>query len=486
MRWGEILTELIQEKAISDEEIHDGISREGIMSEIQDTPLIEEEKSPVEAEQGVFHSLRIIFTNRNYAVFLVTGWMFNCYNHFSSYLNLYLKVIGWNLITIGVVMSIVSAFSSIARLVGGYIGDVANRKGIAVAAYLILGIYYVYVGLFVDFWLIFIGLMIYSVHDLFRSGSSSYIMENVPKDHSGFALSLFTAGRVFSVFGLLLFGFLEPILGFPEAFRFIYFITGLSLIIASVIRAIFLESPKREIQGNDKTNLSNFVSENVRAVKLLLLAIPGLMFVVVLDTLSDSFFSFAALIYTYEELSVDIAGINVILLSQLVISFPLLLKMGRVSDRKGVKKAAVIVYSIMPVSAAFIFIAPVIPSIVPSSVASSMESFIPGIGIFFSTPFIAIVMKYVNDALWWTLIIILIRKRLPKTDTSKILSIFWVTVYVFSSIGPAIASVIYTFMTPPILFLTIIILNLVILVAIVKGPFGNDSKATDTFELLDS
>ncbi|MFW9932345.1 MAG: MFS transporter, partial [Candidatus Thorarchaeota archaeon] len=372
------------------------------MSDIQDNPLLIVEEA---VDQGVRSSLNSIFSNRNYVVFLITGWMFNCYNHLGSYLNLYLKVMGWSLITIGLVLSIVNAFSSIARLIGGYVGDIANRKGVAVAAYLILGIYYVYVGIFVDFWLIFIGLMIYSVHDLFRSGSSSYIMENVPRDHSGFALSLFTAGRVFSVAGLLVFGFLEPILGFPVAFRFMYFITGLSLILASAIRAVLLESPKREYKSSDKPILSEFMSENIRAAKLLLVAIPGLIFIVILDTLSDSFFGFAALIYTYEELSVDIAGINLILLAQLAISFPLLLKIGRVSDRKGVKRAAVVVYSIMPVSAAFLLIAPIVPYIVPSSVVSSVDSVLPGLGIIFSTPFIGIVMKYVNDSLWWTLII---------------------------------------------------------------------------------
>jgi len=309
-------------------------------------------------------------------------------------------------------------------------------------------------------------------------------MECVPKEQSGFALSLFTAGRVFSVVGLLAFGFLEPILGFPQAFRTMYFITGFSMIISSAIRAFLLESPKRETRKSDRSHLTDFISENIRAAKLLLVAIPGLMLIVILDSISDSFFNFAALIYTYEGLNVSISGINIILLSQLVISFPLLLKVGRVTDKKGVKSAAVVVYSIMPVSAGFLLIAPIVPSIAPSA-ADAMNSVLPGSGIILSTVFIGIVMKYVNDALWWTLIIILIRKRLPKTDTSKILSIFWVTVYVLSSIGPVVASVIYTFMNPPILFLTIIILNLIILVAIAKGPFGNGSEESQEIEVLE-
>jgi len=446
------------------------------MADIEDEPILSDAGIIAEHDEGLKDSLRTIFSNKNYTVFLTTAWVFSTFSYLANYLNLYLRVLGWSIIFIGILMSLVDVSSSIMRLIGGYIGDIADRKRISAAAHLVLGIYYVYVGLFVDFWLLVVAMMIYSVHDLFRSGSSAFIMENVPQKQSGFALSLFTAGRGFSIIGLMLFGFLEPIIGFPEAFRFMYFLTGLCLIISSGARAILLDSPELEHTRSEKPILTEFLSENVRAARLLMGAIPGLLLVVVIDTLSDSLFKFSAIIYTYEELAIDIAGINLMLVTQLLISVPLLLKMGRVSDRKGVKRAALIVYSIMPISAAFLYIAPFVPYIVPTEVVAGINSIVPGLGVVCTTPFIGIVMKYVNDALWWGLIIILIRKRLPKTDTSKILSIFWVVVYILSSVGPIVAGLIYTYMTPSILFLTILILNIMILIAIARGPFGNDTN----------
>ncbi len=439
-----------------------------------------EEENSQEGDDGLVRSLRTIFANQNYTVFLATSWVFSTFSYLAAYLNLYLRILGWSILTIGAVMSIIGAMSSISRLIGGYIGDISNRKRIAVAAQLVLGIYYIYVGLFVDFVLIFIALMIYSVHDLFKSGSSAFIMENVPQEHSGFAISLFTAGRGFSILGLIAFGLLEPVMGFPEAFRVMYFITGLCLIISSIGRSILLEPQEVKCVKREKTIISEFLSENVRAARLLLASIPGLVLVVVLDSLSDSFFKFSALIYAYEELSIDIAGINLMLVTQLLISVPLLLKMGRTSDRKGVKRAAFTVYCIMPISAGLLFIAPIIPYVMPAETILAIDNIAPGLSVLFSTPFIGIVLKYVNDSLWWGLIIILIRKRLPKTDTAKILSIFWVIVYVLASVGPVIAGIIYTFMTPSILFLTIIVLNVVILGAISKGPFGNGPQNNDT------
>ena len=442
---------------------------------VSDEPVFPDEPYPETEGEGVRSSLRAIFSNRNYTTFLCTAWAFSTFAFLGSYLNLYLKVLGWSIILIGTVMSVANAFSSIMRLAGGYIGDVADRKKIAVAAFLVTSIYFFIMAFSIDFWLIFIALLIYSVNDLFRSGSTAYIMENVPEKQSGFALSLFTTGRVLGIIALLAFGFLQPTLGFTAAFRFMYLVTGLCIMLSAVARAIFLEPAKRERMHSDRPILSEFLSENVKAAKMLLAAIPGLVLVVVLDALSDSFFSFAAIIYTYEDLSIDISGINLMLVTQLLISVPLLLKMGRITDRKGVKKAAIAVYSIMPVSAFFLYIAPVFPYVVPLGVVNALNGAIPGLGVVCATPFLGIVIKYVNDALWGGLIIILIRKRLPKTDTAKILSIFWVMVYILASVGPYIAGLIYAYMTPPILFLTIIVLNVILLVAIAVGPFGNDT-----------
>jgi MFS family permease len=469
------VTELLHETASDCREHDNKEKRTVVMSGGPEEPVLPNGFYPATEEQDIRSSLRTIFSNRNYTVFLCTAWVFSAFSLLSSYLNLYLRLLGWSILLIGTVMSVVSAACSTMRLVGGYVGDIADRKRIAVAAYLILGIYYVYMGLFADFWLIFIALLIYSVHELFRSGSSAYIMQNVPKELSGFALSLFTAGGGMGIIALVAFGFLQPTLGFTTAFRLMYFVTGLCLIVSAGVRGVALESANMERVHSNKPVLSEFLSENVRAAKMLLAAIPGLVLVIVLDSLSDSFFNFAAIIYTYEDLDIDISGINLMLVTQLLISVPLLLKMGRITDRAGVKKAAMAVYSIMPISAAFLYIAPAIPYLVPLGVVDALNNTIPGLGVICTTPFIGIVMKYVNDGLWGGLVIILIRKKLPKTDTAKILSIFWVMVYILSSVGPGIAGLIYVYMTPPVLFLTIIVLNLMLLTAIAVGPFGNDT-----------
>ncbi|MFW9907218.1 MAG: MFS transporter [Candidatus Thorarchaeota archaeon] len=473
------MTELLQDKETNDEKIEVQYDRKQAC--LIERPVISAfgEGVITNPEQGLRASAKAIFSNRNYRVFLATSWVFSTFTHLASYFNLYLRSIGWEVLLIGFVLSVIAVFSSVFRMLGGFVGDVVDRRKISVSAYLVLAVYYIIVGLFVDYWLIVLGFFVYSIHELFRSGSSAYIMENVEKEHSGFALSLFTAGRGLGIIALIAFGFIEPVLGFPQAFRLLYFTTGLFLIISSMARAYYL-TPSTSIQKRSGGNiLREFLAENGKAARLLVAVAPGLVTVIVLDSMSDSFFTTVALIYAYEILSIDIAGLNLALVFQLLISVPLLLKMGRVSDRKGVKKAALAVYSVMPLSALLLAIAPLVPQIAPDGLIEIANSIIPSLGFVFSTAFIAIVMKYVNDALWVGLIIILIRKKLPKTDAAKILSIFWVIVYVLSSIGPGIAGVIYTFLYPPILFLLVLILNILILIAIAKGPFGNDSKISE-------
>ena len=470
------MTELLQEKLAEpndDEKQYDSKDRP---TEAPKEMKLSGEGETTVPEQDLRNSLRIIFANRNYTVLITTSWIFSTFTFLGSYFILYLRALGWEVIVIGVVLSVTTGISAFVRMVGGYYGDTANRKRIAVGAQLVYAIYYIAIGIFADFWLVIAAILLLSIQDLFRSGSSAFFMENVPKEHGGLALSLFTAGRGFSIISLVLFGFLQPVLGFPETFRLLYFIAGLFLLISSTARAYLLTPTTVVKEESRKTILTDFLHQNRKAAGLLVAAIPGLLTVAIIDTISDSFFKTVALIYANEVLEIDLAGINLILIFQLLLIVPLVLKLGRISDRSGIKRAALIVYSVMPISAGMLFIAPYFPNVAPLDLVLAADSISPGLGVIFTTPFIAIVMKYVNDTLWWALIIILIRKRLPKTDTSKILSIFRVIVYIMSAIGPAIAGAIYTYLNPQSTFLVVFFLNILILAAIALGPFGNENE----------
>ncbi len=467
------LSRLIQDskKHECESDSHFPVSEKSMTDEEPNDSVIENEPS-----YSIRESLSKLFASRNFTIFLGTAWVTNTFTYMSLYFTIYLRVIGWDYILMGIVLSVVSAVEAISRLLGGYLGDITQRKTMAVAAFLMIGTYYLLMGIFVDPIMITGALLVYALFNIAKSGSSAFFMESIPKEHGGLGIGLFNTGKIFGIITLLAFGIIIPIFGFPESFRLVYLTAGILVFFCSLLRAVYLEPCEVNSRNKDETIWKDFVKENKRAFQLLLASAPGLLTVVILDSLSDNIYRFAALVYTYEVLEIDILGINMILIFTLIISVPLMLKVGRLTDEKGVKRGALIVYSMMPISALLLILAQSVLYWAPQSWSSALNAIVPGLGVVFTLPFIAIVIKYVNDALWWMVVLILIRKGLPEEDTAKILSIFWVVVYVASSIGPFIGAVIFELLTPSLLFFTVILLNLAILAAIGFRDFGTNGE----------
>jgi MFS family permease len=416
-----------------------------------------------------------ILSSHNYIVYLVTAWVVNAFTVLYSFLNLYLRQgLAWDFMLIGIVMSFTSAITAVMRFVGGYIGDVVDRKILAVSAMLLASLFHLLIGISEEFVLIVAALIVYSTIDIAKSGSSAYLMENIPQIHSGFALSLFTAGRSLGIITLIVFSVLTTLVGFANGFRYMFLISGILLLICTIGRACFLKGMFSDYRSSESSHLRGFLHENIKAIRYIFTSMPLVVTVVVVDAISDSLFKYGALIYANEVLGVSITGINIIMFLTLILSSMLVLKTGRISDKSGVKIAAIAIYSIMPISAVLLILAPLIPYWVPPYIPNAADAFIMGTGVIFSTPFLGILMKYVNDALWWLVILVIVKKQLPRSDTSKVLAVFMTTVYLFMSIGPFIGSLLFTFFEPANLFVLVLFLNLVILCVLLRSDFFED------------
>ena len=420
-----------------------------------------------EPQDDLRASLKAIFSWENYRVYLATAWVFNAFTYLTSFLNLYLWSIIPNLIFIGAIGTATSAIAATARFFGGYVGDTVDRKTLSVVSFLLMAIYYLMIGIFIDPIFIFMALVVSSSMELTRSGSTAYIMDNMPQEHSGLALSLFTAGRALSIITLAVFAFLYPFIEF-EAYRQLHLVGGVLLLICTIARARYLKSSQLKQREAGTKLWRAFIGDNSRALRILLTILPGMIVVCVLDAISDSFFRLGALIYMYDVLFIDIQSIAIMFIVTLGIEVPLLLRIGRLSDRKGVKSTALLIYAAMPISAAFLILASWFPDWAPSSFVDAANLVIPGLGVVFKTSFLGVVLKYVNDTLWYTIMLVLIRKRMPGQDTSKILAMFWVVIYLASSFGPLVGGLISESTNILFLFVAVLVLNLLILGAIAR------------------
>jgi len=437
-------------------------------------PLERDIPGPEEENPGWRQSFRDIFSWRNYTVYLLTAWTFNAMAALWSFFNLYLRTLQWEFITIGTTLSVVAMVSVFARLIGGYVGDVVDRKKLAVVAMLLTASYFLIIGLFTDFSYVVIGLIILGMNDVAIGGSSAYIMDNIPSKHSGLALSLFMVGRSLGTVTILVFLIIEPILGFAETFRRMYLLTGVFLLICAAARAYYLDPNPQKGRVEGTPLWKDFVAENRQAIGILVRMMPGVLIVVIIDALSDSLFGFGALIYTNEILGVSYRGIAIMMFVYLAILIPLLLKTGRMSDTKGARGTALAVYIFMPICAGLLLVAPIFPQWAPDWLIIATEARMEGLGVIFTTPFLAIVIKMVNDVLWYTILLALIRKRIPRKDTAKILAMFWAVVYLCQSIGPLIGGVIFTYFEQSYLFVIVLGLNFLILGALAKNGLVSD------------
>jgi MFS family permease len=430
-----------------------------------------------DVDNGVMRSIKAIFSWRNYSIYLTTAWIYSAFSYMGLFFNIYfLELFPDEYVLLGAVLSITNLVASISRLGGGYIGDVVNRKHLSVLSMLMIAIYNLILGIFYEFTWIFIALLFLSTMEIFKGGSSAFIMDNIPKKHSGLGLSLFQIGRILGLVTLGTFIFLNLILDFQESMRLMFLIGGVILLGVTIVRAVFLKGKPPEERRRGVSLPRAFYQDNKRAVGLLIKTVPGLITVVMIDSLSDGLFRFGSYIYIYEVVEIGITGITIMSLATILVSVPLMLGAGRLSDRYSIKKLSLAVYSVVPISAVLLVISPSVPYWAPSWFIAGAESLIIGLGAIFSTPFLAVLMKSVNDSLWYLLLLIIIQKNLPRKDTAKILSVFWFIVWMFASFGPYIGGLVFQYFYQGDLFLIILVLNFLILGWIAKQGLIKEDK----------
>ncbi|MHA1480382.1 MAG: hypothetical protein ACTSQZ_03030 [Candidatus Thorarchaeota archaeon] len=255
---------------------------------------------------------------------------------------------------------------------------------------------------------------------------------------------------------------------FIQVMQYLLLAAGVLYMIAAFVRLTALKSIPRPKRDKQTTNLlRDFLSENVRGIKLLFKVFPVFVAVISLDAFSDSFYRFASLYYVNETLSFSIADINLMILITLTISVPLTLWLGRVFDKRGGKGITIAVYSLMPVAIALLILAQYIPYISPAGWNESVEAVYPGLSVIFSLAFIGTALKSINDVLWFSILGTYILKSLPRQDLGKMLSLTMVVVMIFVTIGPIPAGLIYdAFQGLPLLY-SVIILNIIILAILI-------------------
>ena len=425
-------------------------------------------------KKGFFASLKSVLTYGSYSVYLITSWILGVFGIImQSYLMLflrdfvlfYLPEIELVYVALGFIILGYMAVELTARLFGGYIGDNYNRKWLSVLTMFFAGI-----GMFIFAFSsgligLIVGSLIFAGTALFASGSTSYIYEQIEPKHSGLAMGIFQTSSGFGLIGLGIVTWLLAVgVPFVLTIQVVFYIGFLCYMAAAVIRAVFLTEPRPIVRKQKETNrVRDFLNQNRSALKLLWVILPVFTVVLILDALSDGFYRFVSTFYLNEALGFSIGEISIMLIVVLAFSIPLSVWVGSFFDTRGSRRAITVVYSVMPITLILLILAPLFPYWLPIPFAESLIVTFPILEPLVSTAFLAIAMKNINDILWWTLILTYLRKALPRSETAKMLSIFFIVVFLANLITPIPSGVIYTlFGALPVLGIALI-LNFVIL-----------------------
>ncbi len=448
--------------------------------EIEPAPEVPPPEKRDKPKKGFASSLKSVLTYGSYSVYLVTAWILGVFGiimqsylmlFLRDYFVLYIPQIEQVYIFIGFILLGYMSVELVVRFFGGYIGDNYNRKWLSVFTMFFSGIAMLILAFSTGLIGLIAGSLIIAGSSIFSSGSTSYIYEQIEPQHSGLAMGLFQTSSGFGLIGLgLVTWLLATSIPFVITIQIVFFIGSMCYMAAAVIRVLFLAEPRPILRKAKETNRArDFIKQNSNALKLIWVILPVFSIVLILDALSDGFFRFVSTFYLNEALGFSIGEISIMLIFVLAFSIPLSVWVGSFFDRRGSRRAVIVVYSVMPITLVLLILAPLFPFWLPIIIAAPLISTYPILEPLFSTAFLALAMKNINDILWWTLILTYLRKAMPRSETAKMISIFFIVIFLAFLVTPIPSGIIYTiYGALPILGLSLLF-NFIILGILVFG-----------------
>jgi MFS family permease len=408
-----------------------------------------------------WQSVRRVLSNRNWAIYLGTVWIYSSMNVLNQYFTLYFRDIGVSYIMVGILLSLMFVVNMIGTFFAGYIADNYDRRNLSAITMFINGTAFILLAISTEIVAITIALVIFGISSLTGTAGQAYSMEQIDRRLGGVANSLFTLGTTWGLVPLFAVSILlEMGTGFVSTMQLMLIAAGLLFYLSGTVRISMLKKlPRPERGAKDGNIIRDFLSENLRGFKLLFKVFPVFVLIIGIDAFSDAFYRFGSLYFVNETLAFTVEEINLMILVTLVFSVPLTLWLGRIFDKRGGRGVTIAVYSFMPLAVGLLILAQQIPYIAPAEWLTVTDSLFPGLSVIFSLAFIATAMKTINDTLWFSILGTYILKSLPRPDLGKMLSLTMVVVMLFISLGPIPAGIMYDLWQGLPLLYTVIILN---------------------------
>ncbi|MFW9804949.1 MAG: MFS transporter, partial [Candidatus Thorarchaeota archaeon] len=223
-----------------------------------------------------WQSVKKVLSNRNWAIYLGTVWIYSSMNVLNQYFTLYFRDIGVSYVMVGIVISLMFVVNMIGTTFSGYIADNFDRRRLSGITLTINGFAFIMLSFATEIIAIVIAIIIFGLSSFTSTGGQAYSMEQIDRRLGGVANSLFTLGTTWGLVPLLVVTILLDIgTPFVSVIQMLMFAAGILFLISALIRFTVLKSlPRPERVKKEGNILRDFLGENVRGLKLLFKVFP--------------------------------------------------------------------------------------------------------------------------------------------------------------------------------------------------------------------
>ncbi len=279
---------------------------------------------------GLLHS-------KVYVVILLTHILTLSFDILNKYDDLFLRELGFSYTKIGILWSIMFSINFLTSFFGGFLADNYSRRKLFILSYLTSSVGVFAYALITEYWFACVILSYFGLTNLFMVGQHSYINDNIPKAQSGLGFSLFKIGNILGIGVLFIINILSIRYGFLTTMRILYISAAIVSFICAVFQFFTLRSDTDKDKENYKSKLPSFrevLRDNITGLKLNFVLLPAYLIIVVLDSLSDSFYNYIVNYYSLDYLGVDLLDFNYIFIAITILSLILGVIVGRMVDIK--------------------------------------------------------------------------------------------------------------------------------------------------------
>lgn len=294
---------------------------------------------------------------------LIASWIF-IYFSFSlvfPFESPYIRELGAPPIVIGLMGSIGATALGLVRIPGAYIADKYGRKQIIVTMTFVIGCSYLFYIFAPDWRFVLIGMILSNLSLIYQPALQAILADSVPPEKRGMGYAATNVvPNIPTIIAPAIAGFLVATYGLVPGMRLVYTMVFACVMIAAIIRLLFLRETLREPRkirlGEMKMAFKDSIGAIVEAWKEMSASLKFLTVAFLISAFEEPVFRMFTSLYVLDVIRVSEMEWGIVNTVWIIVTLSLGFPLGKFIDKIGRKKSIMLAYLLFtPSSVLFIF-----------------------------------------------------------------------------------------------------------------------------------